>query len=238
MGLLRVFLSGVVLTACTTASTSIVTPDEESTTTVGGGTVDEPGATTPTAIRLSQTDDSKPMEPGYAVGCADKVGSFETSWYRVFALAPQKFENRYFDISRVNFAVQTATGDQRVKVFVGTYDGTMGDPELDLSKVEMLGQTTIDVAPTNVGETLQANFAAVGIPSHSNLIIEIRTDGHPQVAQRGNPTGTYLYLGATPGAESWPGYVRAPACGLPNPEMTSTVGPLRSHLIMSVSGTN
>ncbi len=236
MGPLRVFLSGVVLTACTTASTSIVTPDEESTT-VEGGTVDVPSATTPTAIRLSETDDARPMEPGYAVGCADKVGSFETSYYRVFALAPQKFENRYFNISRVNFAVQTATGEQRVKVFVGTYAGTMGDEELDLSKVEMLGQTTIDVAPTNQGETLQANFAAVGIPSHANLIIEIKTDGHPDGAQR-DPKGSYFYLGATPGYESSPGYLRAPACGLPNPEMTSTVGNLRSHLIMSVSGTN
>ncbi|CAN5409940.1 hypothetical protein BH11MYX1_BH11MYX1_19070 [soil metagenome] len=147
MGLLRAFLSGVVLTACTTTSTSIVTPDEEAT--VPAGTVDEPAATTPTAIRPSQTDDNKPMEPGFSVGCADKVGTLENSWYRVFPLAPQKFENRYFNINRVNFAVQTAIGEQRVKIYIGTYDGPMGDEELDLSKVEMLGQTTIDVPPTS-----------------------------------------------------------------------------------------
>jgi hypothetical protein len=236
MGPLRVFLGGVVLTACTT---SIVVPDEDATVVAATGDQDQPAATTPTAVRLSQTDDNKPMEPGYSVGCADKIGTLENSWYRVFPLAPQKFQNRYFDINRVNFAVQTATGDQRVKVYIGTYGGNLGDEALDMTKVEMLGQTTIDVPPTSTGETLQANFAAVGIPSHANLIVEIKTEGHPDVAQRSEATkGTYIYLGATPGYESRPGYLRAPACGFPTPEMTSSVGYLQSHLIMSVSGTN
>ncbi len=237
MGLFRPVLSGVVLTACTTG-TAIVPADE--TETVQPGTAGEQydeAPTTPNAIRLAQTDEPKPGDALLGVGCEDGSGSFETSFYRVFPLAPHKLPGHYFDVNRVNFAVQRAAGAQRVKVYLGTYGGTMGDEEIDPAKVEVLAQTTIDVPPTTSGETLQANFAKVGIPAQANLIVEIKTEGRAP-GQRAQTTGPFFDLGATPAFESWPGYVRAPDCGIPNPQMTSVVGYLQSHLIISVSGTD
>lgn len=176
--------------------------------------------------RLEQTADTT-IAPSLSLACSDINGTKENSWFRMFSLS-EFGVTRPFVVHRVNFGVQTAIGEQRVKVMIGTYAGLAGAVELDTSKIDVLGLTTVDV-PEVQGEMMQANFPAIRIPAESNLVVEIKTEGKGE--------GRYFYLGASQGPETMPGYLRAPTCNTPSPVMTSALGYSQTHLIIAVSGT-
>ena len=190
----------------------------------GGESFDSPYDVTRT--RLEQTADSA-VAPAMSLACSDYNGTKENSWYRVFSLTQLGVVGP-FTVNRVNFGVQTAIGDQRVKVSIGTYAGDAGAVELDLAKIDMLGLTTIGV-PEGKNELMQAVFPAIKVPADTNLVVEIKTEGIGD--------GRFFYLGATQSPETVPGYLRAPTCNTPNPMMTSALGYSQTHLIIAVSGT-
>jgi hypothetical protein len=178
-------------------------------------------------VRLQQTENTD-IAPSLSLACSDADGTKDNSWYRMFKLADFGIENT-FTVHRVNFGVQTAIGDQRVKVSLGTYAGEAGAVELDTTKVDVLGLTTISV-PEGKAFMAQANFAGVEVPAGSNLVVEIHTEGRGE--------GAYFYLGATESQEMIPGYLRAPTCKTPTPTMTSALGYLQTHLVIAVSGSH
>lgn len=179
-------------------------------------------------VRLQQTDDVE-IAPARSVACSDSTRTKENSWYRVFDLAAFGVDTP-FTVHRVNFGVQTAIGaDQRVKVAIGTYGGPAGAVQLDTAKIDVLGLTTIRV-PEGKGFMAQASFPAIEVPAGANLVVEIKTEGRDD--------GNYFYLGATESAEAMPGYLRAPTCDTPNPLMTSALGHVQSHLVITVSGSH
>jgi hypothetical protein len=208
----------VALAAC---SQTEMTPVVET----GGESFDDPPYDV-TRKQLVQTDDMTVTQQ-LSIACSDVTGTEENSWYRLFPLADMGVD-RAFTVYRVNFGVQTAIGDQRVKVSIGTYAGSIGSVQLDLAKIDMLGMTTIPIPDSSNGQILQANFPAISVPVGSNLIVEIRSEGLKD--------GRFFYLGATQGGETNPGYLRAPTCNTPNPVMTSGLGYSQSHLIIAVSG--
>jgi len=174
---------------------------------------------------LQQTDDMT-IASHLSLACSDPNGTTENSWYRIFPLTDMGVD-KPFTVHRVNFGVQTAIGDQRVKVSIGAYAGHPGSVELDPAKIDVLALTTIPV-PAGTGQQLQANFPAITVPQSANLIVEIRSEGYTD--------GRYFYLGATQAAEMIPGYLRAPTCNVPNPVMTSGLGYSQTHVIIAVSG--
>ena len=215
MGSLR-SLCWVVLAAC---GPTEVTP------TAGDGETFEPPAFDVTRAWLAQTDDMT-IAPQLSIACSDAGGTKDNSWYRMFQLGEMGVDGA-FTVSRVNFGVQTSIGAQRVKVSIGTYNGHPGSVELDPTKIDVLGLTTIPV-PEGASQMLQANFPAITVPQGANLIVEIRSEGYTD--------GRFFYLGATRSSEMIPGYLRAPSCGVTNPTMTSGIGYSQTHLIIAVSG--
>lgn len=177
-------------------------------------------------VRLEQTSGDNAISAGLSLACSDPNGTKENSWYRIFALKDFGVD-RPFQVNRVNFGVQTAIGDQRLKVSIGTYAGAAGSVEIDTTKIDMLGLTTIAV-PEGKLEMMQASFPGIMVPADGNLIVEIKTEG------RGD--GAFFYLGATESPEMMPGYLRAPGCSTDKPLMTSALGYSQTHLLISVSG--
>lgn len=192
----------------------------------GGGESFDENPYDVTRTQLTQTDNMI-VKDQLSIACSDVTGTEENSWYRVFRLEDMGVD-KPFTVYRVNFGVQTAIGDQRVKVSIGQYNGTIGSVQLDMAKIDMLGLTTIPVAPSSDGQILQANFPGITVPVGANLIVEIKSEGFKD--------GRFFYLGATEGGEMIPGYLRAPTCGTPSPTMVNTVGSAQSHLIIAVSG--
>jgi hypothetical protein len=211
----------ILLGAC---GPSEVTPDN-----VGGAGNGESFESDPYSVkrvRLEQTTGENALTPSLSLACSDVNGTKENSWYRIFALKDFGVD-KPFQVNRVNFGVQTAIGDQRVKVSIGTYAGAAGSVELDTSKIDMLGLTTIAVPEAKL-EMMQANFPGIFVPADANLIVEIKSEG------RGD--GAYFYLGATDSPEVIPGYLRSPGCNTTAPVMTSALGYSQTHLLISVSG--
>lgn len=219
MGSLRRLLCCVVLAAC--GPTEPAAPESE----YLGESFDNPYDVT--RVRLQQTEGSE-IASSLSLACSDGNGTKENSWYRMFRLADFGIENA-FTVHRVNFGVQTAIGDQRVKVAIGTYAGNAGAVELDVTKIDLLGLTTISI-PEGRAFMAQANFPGIEIPAGSNLVVEVKTEGQGD--------GRYFYLGATASHEMIPGYLRAPTCNTPNPLMTSALGYLQTHLVIAVSGSH
>jgi len=216
MGLTRAAILAVLVAACG--------PEEVADPAAGGGeSFENPYEVT--RVRLEQTENTE-IAQQLSLACSDDSGTKENSWYRVFNLADFGVD-KAFAVHRVNFGVQTAIGQQRIKVSVGTYSGPAGAVELDTSKIDVLGLNTISIAEGK-GYMAQANFPGVEIPAGSNLVVEVKTEGLVD--------GSYFYLGATTATEMVPGYLRAPTCKTPNPLMTSALGYLGTHLVISVSG--
>lgn len=181
-------------------------------------------SSSPERVRLQETDDTE-VAPSLSLACSDAAGTKENSWYRMFRLADFGIDNA-LTVYRVNFGVQTAIGEQRVKVSIGTYAGNAGAVELDTTKIDVLGLTTINV-PEGKAFIAQAQFPGIVIPAGSNLVVEVKTEGRD---------GSFFYLGSTKSAEMIPGYLRAPTCNTPSPLMTSALGYVQTHLIIDVSG--
>ena len=219
MGSLR-FVACMLLVAC--GPTEVTTPTSG---TGGAGESFEEPPYDVTRVRLQQTDYNT-IAPKLSLACSDGTGTKDNSWYRVFALREFGVTGP-FTVHRVNFGAQTVIGDHRVKVSIGTYDGAAGAVELDTQKIDVLAMTTVPVY-AGKEQQLQANFPAITIPADANLVVEIRTEG--------NAEDHFFYLAATQGSETIPGYLRAPTCKTPNPTMTSALGYLQTHLIISVSG--
>lgn len=177
-------------------------------------------------VRLEQTQGDSAVATGLSLACSDPNGTKENSWYRLFKLTDFGVD-KPFQVNRVNFGVQTAIGDQRVKVSIGTYAGNAGSVELDLTKVDMLGLNTIAV-PEGKQQMMQATFPGIVVQPDANLLVEIKTEG---IAE-----GSFFYLGATQSPELMPGYLRSPTCNTPSPLMTSALGYSQTHLVISVSG--
>jgi hypothetical protein len=178
-------------------------------------------------VRLEQTTNSD-IAPTLSLACSDAAGTKENSWYRIFDLEDFGIDG-VFTVNRVNFGVQTAIGEQRVKVSLGTYAGPAGAVELDTSKIDVLALTTVPVVEGKA-YMAQANFAGVEIPRGSKLVVEVKSEG--------TTPGAFFYLGATTSPEMIPGYLRAPGCNTPDPRMTSALGYVQTHLVIAVSGTH
>jgi hypothetical protein len=191
----------------------------------GGDESFEPPPYDVTRTWLAQTEDNT-IAPQLSLACSDGNGTKDNSWYRIFPLADMGVD-KALTVYRVNFGVQTAIGDQRVKVSIGTYAGQLGSVVLDPDKIDWLGLTTIPV-PEGSSQMLQANFPAIAIPQSANLIVEIKSEGYAD--------GRFFYLGATRSTETIPGYLRAPTCGVASPTMTSGLGYSQTHVIIAVSG--
>jgi hypothetical protein len=201
-------------------------PDAPSTDGAGAGESFEAAPYDVERVRLEQTENSD-IAPTLSLACSNANGTNENSWYRIFYL-PDFGVDKAFTVNRVNFGVQTAIGDNRVKVSVGTYAGPAGALELDLTKFDVLAMNTVGVSEGKAFMA-QAMFPAVEVPRGSNLVVEVKTEGPGD--------GSYFYLGATTATEMVPGYLRAPACDTPNPRMTSALGSVQTHLVIAVSGT-
>jgi hypothetical protein len=220
MGMFRAAMLLGLLAAC--APTDPTASDD-----TGGGGESFSNPYPETRVRLEQTTNSD-ISPSLSLACSDASSTKENSWYRVFKLSDFGIDGA-FTVHRVNFGVQTVIGEQRVKVSIGTYAGPAGSVELDLTKVDVLAMTTVHLRDGKAFDA-QANFAGVEIPAGANLIVEVRSEGI-------TPNG-FFYLGATTASEMQPGYLRAPGCDTPNPRMTSALGSLGTHLVISVSGTH
>ncbi len=154
----------------------------------------------------------------------------QNSYYRVFPLADFGITTT-FHVSRVDFAVETATGGPTdVTVKVGTYGGTVGDT-LTKNKIASTTQKTQSIANAATSESvaLTNDIAAGGI-----LIVEIDSAS-------GQTAMSEFFMGANGGAETEPSYISSTVsgCGATSPTKLSTLGLTTTPAwLITVTGTS
>lgn len=156
----------------------------------------------------------------------------ENSWYRVFPLTAAGITGA-FQVTQIAFGVESAGPDaQVVEVRLGTYAGTPG-PTLDTTLITQL-ETMMVTVPASTTPQFRSTPMTTSVPAGSNLVVEI-------FAPDGQPLGLKFYAGSTAGAETAPGYLRGPDCGITAPRSMKVVATeaMRSagSLIIEVTGT-
>jgi len=178
---------------------------------------------------LQQTTDNTVVAQN-SVACAANGTTAENSWYRVFALTEHAITTQFF-VNQVTFGVQESAGSPPVQVKIGTYTGTIGAANIDLAQISPLNAAVVNIPPTTVGISVPVPLTAT-IPANGQLIVEILA---PDL---GATAGDHFYLGASTSAETRPGYIRAPDCGITTPQTAAATGFPSSHLVITVTGTH
>ncbi|MGO1319169.1 MAG: carboxypeptidase regulatory-like domain-containing protein [Galactobacter sp.] len=125
-----------------------------------------------------------------------------------------------FDVSEVQFGVETNSEAQEVTVNLYTLDG-----ELAYANMEKIGSAT-----TNLG-VQEATIVSVPVegtvPAGGTLVAEIS-----------NEIGATFYVGSNAEAETAPSYIASEFCGIPEPSATADIDFPDMHVVMNVVGSS
>lgn len=188
-----------------------------------------PDAHIPHAVTLSQT--SSETLATSSLGCQSGLGTAEQAYYRVFDLAAAGITTP-LELTAVRFGVQSTTAIT-LTVRIGTYGQAPG-ATLATGAADWAGQVTpiasalVPVTAGDSGTIVTAPVAAT-IPGGARLIVEIH-------APDGSTNGQALFLGASTGAETAPGFYWAPDCGATPPGTPAELGEGEVKFLIEATG--
>jgi hypothetical protein len=186
----------------------------------------EPAAPAPPAGALAIGQSQAPtITAGSAVACARNRGVITTAagYLRHFTLDDFGITGE-LDVTSVSFGVESLSGaSQTVTVNLYTmvdpggvfgYDNfaRIGTAAVTLGRQAM---TMVDVPVTGTA------------PAGSTLVVEVAVP---------DSTRSSFFIGANPGGQTAPSYLRAAACGIPQPAPTAALGVPGMQILMSVTG--
>lgn len=183
-------------------------------------------------VTLSQTADTTVVGgKGLACGGDDGVSitwTRENSWYRVFPL--QAFGiTTPFQVTEVAFGVQEAgPTTQMIQLKLGTYSGTPG-ATLDPALIAPLTSAAVSVPVVTSPQLVEAPIRAT-VPAGGQLVVELAAADYAN-------QDLHFYAGASAGAETAPAYLRAPDCGVDQPESIKALNAMAGSLVITVTGT-
>jgi hypothetical protein len=162
---------------------------------------------------------------GSSVACAARPGvrTHATGYLRHFTLADFGVASG-FDVSSVSFGVATMVGMPQ-QITVNLYQLADPDGPFVYDNLDLIG-----TAATTVSEqTMTAVQVPVTgtAPAGSTLVVEVAA---PDMARAG------FFLGAHPAGQSADSYLRAAACGVPEPAATDDLGVPGTQLLLNVTG--
>ncbi|HEY8471235.1 MAG TPA: hypothetical protein VIL37_01190 [Natronosporangium sp.] len=180
----------------------------------------------PPAGSLTVTHSTAPtIVASSAVACARNRGvlTTETSYLRQFTLDDFGIVDD-FQVSSVAFGVESLTGSQQ-PITVNLY--TMVDPDglFVYENFQSIGSATVTLDRQTM--TMVRVPVTGTAPAGATLVVEVAA---PDMARAG------FYIGANPTGESAASYLRAPACGLPEPAATAALGLPGMQILLTVSG--
>jgi hypothetical protein len=192
----------------------------------------------PSQVTLSQTT-STAITSNNSLACVpdtpEELDTRPNSYYRVFAMADDDIRTA-LHVTEVTFGIQdaiSATADdvQPATVRIGVYEGAIGSPVLDLSRVRGVAEVDILIADST-GTRMTVPISG-DVPAASNLIVELEIPANATVRHR-------FFIGSNDGGERRPGYFRAPTCDFREPTTLSSISPPPNNMdiLISVTGTH
>ncbi len=175
----------------------------------------------PTAATITHSN-SQNVVPGSVWCQSGSSGSHATtSHWRVFNLQNDFGISEDFNVTQVQFGVQSVSNNYTLTVRLHTLNGAF-----NTSNLTLLGSINVPVSPANNGNVVSAPFSTT-IPSGSILVMEILTPANGSTA---------FFPGSNGSGETDNSYISAADCGLTQPSTLASVGFPNVHYVMNVIG--
>jgi hypothetical protein len=172
----------------------------------------DPDAPVPDAplgpITLQETSDNT-IAADNSITCKSNTdgASADQTWFRAFALTDFAITGP-FHVTKVHFGIQESAGTPSVVVRVGNYGGAVGATTLDPALITPLASTSVVIPATTTGEMIDVPIVA-DIPANGKLAVSIVA---PDL--RGTSPVKRVFIGASTGGETKPGYITSVTCGI------------------------
>jgi hypothetical protein len=186
----------------------------------------EPAAPPPPAGMLTVTHSESPtIVAGSSMACAKSRGVATTAagYLRHFTLGDFGIVGD-LDVTSVGFGIEALSGAAQ-DVTVNLYTMAESDGRFEYGNFQPIGS-----AAANLGKqamTMVEVPVTGTVPAGSTLVVEVAV---PELARAG------FFIGANPSGETAPSYLRAAACGLPEPAPTAALGLPGMQILMTVTG--
>lgn len=174
-------------------------------------------------VPLVQTTSSQP-EQDISFGCAAAFMG-DNSWMRKFDLAERSGANDEVLITKVNFAVNSASslsGSQPVTIRMHKLVG-----EFTFANLQLLGEQTFELPDTGMQNMSVTFDPPLSVAGDSVLVAEIYVPS-------GTGIGSLFYPGGNMAGESAPAYWASSSCDTPEPIMYEEVGFGWINLILDI----
>lgn len=171
--------------------------------------------------------ESPTIVAGSAVACSPTWGVTTTAsgYLRHFTLDDYAILGD-FDVTSVSFGVESVLSITRPRLAINLY--TMVDPDglLVYDNLHLIG--TADARVRNQLMSIVQVPVDGTVPAGSTLVVEVEV---PDLLLGG------VFLGANPAGQTAASYLRAQACGVPEPASTAELGFPDMQLLLNVTGT-
>jgi hypothetical protein len=186
----------------------------------------EPKAPPPPADTLTVTHSEAPtIVAGSSVACTRNRGVITAAagYLRHFTLDDFGIVGD-LDVTSVSFGVESLSGASQT-LTVNLY--TMADPDglLGYDNFRLIG-TAATIVGRQVMTMVEVPVTGTA-PAGSTLVVEVAA---PDMARAG------FFIGAHPSGQTAPSYLRAEACGIPEPASTAALGVPGMQILMTVTG--
>lgn len=190
-----------------------------------GWTVEPEAPPVPPEQRTFTHSESQKLIAGGALACSRNRGmrTAATSYLRHFTLADYSILGA-LDVTAVSFGVESMRGAAET-LTVNLY--TLVDPDGQFRYDNFAPLGTADVTVGSQSMSLVEVPVAGTVPAGATLVVEVAA---PEMRRGG------FYLGAHPGGQTAPSYLRAEACGMPEPAPTAELGAPETQLLLNVTG--
>ncbi len=169
--------------------------------------------TTGAPVTLTQNTSSV-AATGVGIGC--NPGG-DNAFYRVYDLTALGYTND-LTLNNIKFSVQSSASDRLVTVSAYTLNGALTDANLTL-----LGSTTVTASTSTSIIDYTAAMGGLTVPGGSTLVISYAV---------ALSTNNAFIPGANSAGQSAPVYIKAAACGIPQPTSFAAVGFPNIHIIL------
>jgi len=176
---------------------------------------------------MSQTADTTPVA-GNSVACNASGVTTVSDYYRRFYFA-ETGATGPASVTSVDVGVESSSG-QTIVVNLYSIPHAVAVDTIDTAQLALLGTGSVAVpAGTGLSSVNVPVVGAIADTAGNDLVVDVH-------APDGSADNSGFFIGSTPSAETHPGFLMAPDCGIAAPTATAAIGLPDMHIILVVNG--
>ncbi|WP_089253998.1 carboxypeptidase regulatory-like domain-containing protein [Asanoa hainanensis] len=183
-----------------------------------GASITPKAAALPLADQTITHSASQTIMTGNSASCNNGLQTQDNKYLRTFKLSDFGITGS-FDVSQVQFGVETNTSAQPLSVNLYSLEG-----DLRYANMTRIGTTAFTAAADSDGTIVTVPVEG-SVPAGGTLVVEVDV-----------PAGGWFFIGSNDEGQTAPSYIASTACSLSEPTDTADINFAGMHLVMNVSG--